>query len=415
MGSAVAGAAAFGAVAGAAGFVPKVGAVPIGRGSAAPRSEPVPVPSNWTMSADVVVVGYGAAGAITAITAFDMGAKVLILEKTPDCASLGVTNGTTAYTQISGGGGNTHMSGGGVESPNDPVAAVEGLYNGAWGATPMPYCQAWDAVAYQNKAWLDAMGIKYAGSLRAQEYPGLPGIYAGMTTSYMIAGAGAGFFQALDGLVQSRGIPVAFNTRATDLVQDPKTNEILGVQAIQNMGEMVNIQAKRAVVLCTGGFEYNEDMKLNYLRSYPVHFYGWQFNTGDGIEMGLKVGAGLWHTNSMAGRPILWNAAWSPTATNVSTPSNNYIYVNKYGYRYVNEVDSTMTGHGGWIWMEDFNPDVPEYTRIPSFIIFDETLRLAGPIGPQPTAAQCELPSQLGGAPAWSTTNLPEIAKGCDQ
>lgn len=37
----------------------------------------------WDMQADVVVVGYGAAGAATAITAHDLGAKVLILEKAP--------------------------------------------------------------------------------------------------------------------------------------------------------------------------------------------------------------------------------------------------------------------------------------------------------------------------------------------
>ena len=38
----------------------------------------------WDMQADVVVVGYGAAGAATAITAHDLGAKVLILEKAPE-------------------------------------------------------------------------------------------------------------------------------------------------------------------------------------------------------------------------------------------------------------------------------------------------------------------------------------------
>ena len=38
----------------------------------------------WDRDADVVVVGYGAAGAATAITARDAGAKVLILEKAPE-------------------------------------------------------------------------------------------------------------------------------------------------------------------------------------------------------------------------------------------------------------------------------------------------------------------------------------------
>ena len=39
--------------------------------------------TEWDMQADVVVVGFGAAGAATAITAHDLGARVLILEKAP--------------------------------------------------------------------------------------------------------------------------------------------------------------------------------------------------------------------------------------------------------------------------------------------------------------------------------------------
>jgi succinate dehydrogenase/fumarate reductase flavoprotein subunit len=39
------------------------------------------VPETWDKEADVVVVGYGGAGAATAITAADEGATVLLLEK----------------------------------------------------------------------------------------------------------------------------------------------------------------------------------------------------------------------------------------------------------------------------------------------------------------------------------------------
>jgi 3-oxosteroid 1-dehydrogenase len=36
---------------------------------------------HWSEEAEVVVVGYGGAGAVTAIAAADAGAKVLIMEK----------------------------------------------------------------------------------------------------------------------------------------------------------------------------------------------------------------------------------------------------------------------------------------------------------------------------------------------
>ena len=41
-------------------------------------------PPHWDAEADVVIVGFGGAGAATAITAHDLGAKVLMLEKAPE-------------------------------------------------------------------------------------------------------------------------------------------------------------------------------------------------------------------------------------------------------------------------------------------------------------------------------------------
>ena len=62
----------------------------VGMGSAlaeesAPESsdEPFELGVNWSAEYDVVVIGFGGAGANTAIAAADEGAKVLILEKAP--------------------------------------------------------------------------------------------------------------------------------------------------------------------------------------------------------------------------------------------------------------------------------------------------------------------------------------------
>lgn len=56
-----------------------VGAAGLGLSSTvAPAAAP---PERWDVEADVVVVGYGGAGAVTAIAAHDKGSKVLIIEK----------------------------------------------------------------------------------------------------------------------------------------------------------------------------------------------------------------------------------------------------------------------------------------------------------------------------------------------
>lgn len=370
---------------------------------------PVGVPTSWSKTTDVVVVGYGGAGAVTAISAFDAGAEVLVLEKSPSLASLGITGTTPAY-MISGGGGNTHMSAGGAIWPSDPVLGATHLYAISWGATPMDICQAWGQVASQLPAWYKAMGIPYTVSLNVAEFPTLPG--ASCINSLGVAGNGQKLFYYMDQQVQSRGIQILFNTAGTDLIQDPKTKEILGVRALSNYSEVLNIQAKRGVVLCTGGFEYNDSMKLNYLKAYPYHFLGWPYNTGDGIKMAQGVGADLWHMNATSAFMRQYYPSLSPCSLYVGATGYGYIWVNKYGQRFYNEILGATFTHTWNYALADFDLTGPGYDRIPTFLIFDETTRLKGPIMNQ-TAFSCTvLPPQFGGIPAWSKDNSAEIAKG---
>ena len=111
---------------------------PAARASTVKRGGPIPVPENWSQMADVVVVGYGGAGAVAAITAYDAGASVIILEKTPSYASLGYT----AANKARGGGGNTTMNAGNCICASDPLRAATYYYQVGMGNTPMDVCEA---------------------------------------------------------------------------------------------------------------------------------------------------------------------------------------------------------------------------------------------------------------------------------
>lgn len=360
-----------------------------GDDSSSGSSTPV---TKWDKEADVVVLGYGGGGAVTAITAHDAGAEVVILEKAP-----------------SEGGGNTRMAGGVVVWPSDVTKAAEHMSFLSWGATPDDICQVWATEGNKNKAWFDEMGVKYTLQQNTAEFKNLPG--ADAINTLAVTGNGLALWKALDGQVKQRGIEVMFGTPAIRLVQNTETKEILGVVA-KNGDTELNIKARKAVVICTGGFEYDEKKKLNFLRAYPVHFYGWKYNTGDGIDMAQQVGAGLWHMSTWSGRCVPWfpdhEIAWMFSGPR----GQNFVYVDKYGKRYGNERSSGF-GHNWWNKLTDFDIEEPAYTRIPGWMIFDETTRLAGPV----TAATANsgitsIPKELGGADPWSSDNSAEIAAG---
>ena len=75
-------------------------------------------------SADVIVVGYGGAGAMAALAASTAGAKVLVLEKT------------------GAGGGSTHEAGGSLRPPLDPGLAARHYAALSCGTTSLEVMQA---------------------------------------------------------------------------------------------------------------------------------------------------------------------------------------------------------------------------------------------------------------------------------
>jgi succinate dehydrogenase/fumarate reductase flavoprotein subunit len=419
----------------------------------------------WDYEADVVVVGYGGAGVVAAITAHDAGAKVLVLEKSPSLASLGITDGKVPAQQISGGGGNSHICMGQFCSPKDAEGAANYLYAGCGGndaggsLTPMEICRAWAEEMVKNKAWADEMGIKAVSMGNRSEYSHFPG-YSSMYV-YQTTGYGQAWFKVLDDQAKKRGIQILFDTPGKELIQDPKTKAIIGVKAKSGEKE-ISIKAGRGVILSTGGFEFNEKLKNKFFKAYPMKFYGWGYNTGDGISMAQKVGADIGNMGNLCGG----NCTWFPddpanVGHSASPMTNNYIWVDKFGKRFVNEMDSRINPHKGWMMFTQFDNARATYPYIPHYLIFDETARLAGPLdsfgamgGPPvgapgaapgggagtppaggagavpmggggvapmsgtetkhklPTMGREVLPAALGGVESWSKDNSVEIQKG---
>ena len=413
-------------------------------GLSATAANAVSVPAKWDYEADVVVVGYGGAGVVAAITAHDAGAKVLVLEKSPSLASLGITDGKFPAQQISGGGGNSHICMGQWVSPKDAEGAAKYLYaacggNDAGGSlTPLESCKAWAEEVVKNKAWADEMGIPSMPQGNKAQFPNLPGfssMYVYQTTGY-----GQAWFKVLDDHAKKRGIQVLFDTPGKELIQDSKSREVVGVKA-KNGEKELHIKARKGVILCTGGFEFNEKMKNKFFKAYPMKFYGWGYNTGDGVRMAQKAGADIWNMDNLCGGTCTWSPDDPANVGHAAMlMANNYILVDKFGSRFMNEQDPKANPHEGWMAFTQFDNVRATFPYIPHYMIFDETARLSGALdafstmGPPPAAGseasstgnmaphasiskaplmgRSVLPAALGGTESWSKDNLTEIKKG---
>ena len=383
----------------------------------------------WTQEAEVVVVGYGGAGAVSAISAHDAGAKVVILEKelqdTPTC-----TNHTPS----------TRMSGGGILIPEDTEKAIEYFTNlrkianesvdEEEAAMIRRLCEQMST----NIPWLNSIGATVGGvesmspsfahmdmlhahlpnaegavGIYDSDFPELPGSEA-ICVFWIKANngnrGGAALFGALTGAVEKRGIPVLWGHPAQHLVYE--NGEVRGVRGIDADGKPFAVKATKGVILTCGGFEYNERMKRNYLRPLPIEFYGNPGNTGDGILMSQELGADLWHMNGISYR-VTMKFDDFPMAFGTQHHSQASIFVDQRGNRFSNE---RFKLHAFGYELANFDCYATCYPKIPAFWIFDEKRRKLAPIASKHGA--CNPPKGIMGPIhyIWSEDNSAEIEKG---
>ena len=137
-----------------------------------------------------------------------------------------------------------------------------------------------------------------------------------------------------EGLLKA-GVPVWLNTPMTGLLTE--NGRVKGLTATRH-GEPVAIRARHGVLLATGGFERNDEMRKHYQRA-PVATdwtVGSPGNTGDGILAGQTAGGEL---------ELMDDAWWGPSIPLASGPVfclaerslPGSIFVNSAGERFVNE------------------------------------------------------------------------------
>ena len=355
----------------------------------------------WDYETDVLIVGYGAAGANAAIAAHDAGARVLILEK------LGFP------------GGNSGVCAGAMLIPESIDEAIRYYRSLSFGTADEDMIRAFAEEMIGIPRLLTSLGIEF--KVRRMEPPNFPSFLSGQVKRIQVSPTGADGFRLLQTLVQDRRIEVLMDMPASALIQDPRTREVIGVKA-QRKGKEMTIRARRGVILTCGGYGYNRGMLADFHFPGAMDYmfpWGTPGNTGDGIKMASEVGATLWHMASLE-----WGAfcARTPsqkfgTAIGVglgkTMADGSFVFVNRYGKRFMPENTSLMHRKAP-LEILFFDHERAEYRNLPAYMVFDETYRSRGPI-----ASRREHFQEMWGGPVgypavhkiyeWSRDNQAEI------
>ena len=188
--------------------------------------------------------------------------------------------------------------------------------------------------------WMTKLGVQFTwtelwSSLADDELRFNPGAVL------EVKGKGVGLMATLFRVVNDAGIDVAYETEMTGFLTDDDGN-LRGLEAKTPRGRRK--LTCRAVVLASGGFEANTEMRARYLGSGwdQVKVRGTRFNTGETMRMALDFGAqpyGHWRgchaTPVDAESPAVGELRLTDRTNRLSYPLS--VMVNADGERFVDE------------------------------------------------------------------------------
>lgn len=337
---------------------------------------------NWDESCEILVVGWGAAGACTAIEAKDAGADVLVLDRFAGGGASTLSGGV-----VYAGGGTPYQQKAGFTD------TVEDMYNYlklelkdvVKDSTLRKFCE--DSVG--NLQWLEAQGAAFSHEMPAHKtsYPANTEYlyYSGneVVPAYRVSEgkaaprghrakgdgmSGKALYTALQNACTKKGVRAQTQTTVQRLIQDTE-GRIIGVEAWRippntaaarkhdrlngtverwrNWGQPIAqkarekaakierehakpmfIRASQAVVLCTGGFIFNTEMTGKHAPQYGnVMQLGAAGCDGSAMRLGDTVGATMKNMEVMS--------AWRFITPPFSWPKG--VAVNQQGERFCNE------------------------------------------------------------------------------
>jgi 3-oxo-5alpha-steroid 4-dehydrogenase len=372
-----------------------------------------PAPRAWDVEADVIVVGFGAAGACAALEAAAAGCEVVVLDRFGGGGATALSGGV-----IYAGGGTRWQRDAGVSDSPEAMFAYLRLEVGDAVSPPTlrEFCQG----SRDMLAWLAGRGVPFEGSLCPDKtsYPSnrhylyysgselsARGVTPPAPRGHRVRGRGTSgklLFARLARAVGRSGARVLVQTTARQLVTDPggrvtavECTTLRGAPAwartahrvlhrwsarpylyAPKLGRVLHrpvawlerrhgrpllVGARRGVILAAGGFVANRQMMREHAPAYrgglPLATPG---DDGSGIRLGVQAGG----ATSYLGCVSVWRFLSPPAALLTG------VLVDRDGRRVCDESrygaavgEAIVTGHHGRAWLLADRETVAEARR----------------------------------------------------
>lgn len=277
-------------------------------------------------TADVVIIGAGGAGLSAAITAAEAGAKVIVVEKMPMV------------------GGNTLISGAEMAAPgnwlqttenieDDKDQFYEDIMKGGDNESDPELVRVLADSALDGAEWLrDEVNVIF------EDYMLFFGGHSVKRSLVPLNASGVELINKLEAKALELGVEIHTNTPATEIVQE--NGKVNGVKAEYN-GKEVLYSANNGVIVASGGFGSNLDMRVKYNPAMDEKILSTNTvgSTGDGITMAEKLNAQIVDMQYIQTYPTCDPERGTLLYVGDVRMDGRSILVNKEGKRFVEELE----------------------------------------------------------------------------
>lgn len=377
---------------------------------------------------DVIVLGSGAAGLTAALAAHESGAEVRMIER---------------FDRV---GGTSAVSGGVIWAADNPRQRAAGLADSREAALAyfraldhgdlrddvleafvdtapeaLAFLEGIDALRVSLLAgypdyYLDRPGAKPEGGraldhdlfalgelgewatriyaieelkpmmLRETRLGGGNGVVPPAELQRRVAANERGFGQAMVGRLLTaclaRGIEPVLGVRTDRLTIDG--GRVIGIEGERD-GAPFALRARNGVIVATGGFEWDADLRRTFLRGPADTPASPPTARGEGLKLAMAAGAKLgnmtsaWWAPTLAPPGDLWaqgEQRAAPVLIERTVPHS--LMVNRAGQRFCNEAANYSALAGAF---HAFDPQTYSYPNQPAWLVFDAQYRARYPIG----------------------------------